>query len=54
MLNRTALDVYVLCETKWKNEWGTPDIGDDRYDLWMKNRSDMGGGGVIILTKKMC
>ncbi len=24
----------------------------DKYDLWMKNRSDKGGGRVIILTKK--
>ncbi len=31
---------------------GTPDIGDDKYDLWMKNRSDKGGGGVTILTKQ--
>ncbi len=27
-------------------------IGDDKYNLLMKNRSDKGGGGVIILTKK--
>ncbi len=51
LLSRTAPDV-VLCETKWKNEWGTPETGDDKYDLWMKNRSGKGGGGVIILTKK--
>ncbi len=29
------------------------DIGDDKYDLWIKNKSDKGGGGVIILTKNM-
>ncbi len=43
LLNRTTPDV-ALCETKWKNEWGT-DIGDDKYNLWMKNTSDTGGGG---------
>ncbi len=31
LLNRTAPDVAVLCETKWKNEWGIPDTG--KYDL---------------------
>ncbi len=36
---------------KWM---GTPDIGDDKYDLWMKNRSNKEGGGVITVTKKMC
>ncbi len=45
LLNRTTPYVAVLCGTNWKNEWGTPDIGDDKYDLWMKNRSDKGGGG---------
>ncbi len=38
VLNRIAPDVVVLCETKWKNEWGTPDIVDDKYDLWMKTK----------------
>ncbi len=36
----------------WKMNGGTPNTGDDKYDLWMKNRSDKGGGGVIIMTKK--
>ncbi len=54
LLIRTTLDGVVLRETKLKNERGTPDIGDDEYDLWMKSRSNKGGGRVIILTKKMC
>ncbi len=40
LLNRTTPDVAVFCETKWKNEFGTLDIGDDKYDLWLENRSD--------------
>ena len=45
-------DILVICETKWKDEWGLPEIGMDTYNLWMKNRRGKGGGGVMIWTKK--
>ncbi len=51
-LHRVKPDMMVLCETKWKDEWGLPDIGNGKYDIWLKNRSGKGGGGVMILTKK--
>ena len=40
------MSVLNLCETRWKNEWGVPDIGKGNY-----NRSDK-GGGVMVLTSK--
>ena len=46
LLVRVKPDILVLCETKWKDEWGLPDIGDGIYDIWLKNRSGKGGGGV--------
>ena len=42
----------ILTETKWRSEWGIPDVGDEKYDLWMRNRRNKEGGGVMILTKK--
>ena len=51
-LQREQPEVMIICETKWKDEWGVPEIGMDDYDIWMKNRRDKGGGGVMIWTKK--
>ena len=51
-LQRERPDVMVISETKWKSEWGIPDIGKENYDYWIMNRKDKGGGGVMILTKK--
>ena len=42
----------IICETKWKDEWGVPEIGMDKYNIWMKNRNGKGGGGVMIWTKE--
>ena len=33
LLERVKPDVVVLCETKWKDEWGVPLIGNGSYDL---------------------
>ena len=44
--------MMILSETNWKEEWGVPDIGKDKYDFWIRNRKDKGGGGVMILTGK--
>ena len=52
LLEREKPDMLVLSETKWKNEWSVPDIGKGNYDFWIRNRSDKGGGGVMILTSK--
>ena len=51
-LARVKPDIFVLCETKWKDEWKTPDIGNGLYDIWLKNQSGKGGGGVMIMTRK--
>ena len=42
----------ILTETKWRSEWGIPDVGDKKYNVWMRNRRNKGGGGVMILTEK--
>ena len=51
-LKRERPDVMVLCETKWKCEWGVPDMGNGNYDYWIRNRQEKGGGGIMILTRK--
>ena len=51
-MERVKPDILVLCETKWKDEWGIPNIGKEEYTLWIKNRSGKEGGGVMILTEK--
>ena len=53
-LERAKPDVLILCETKWKDEWPLPDIGKNKYEVWMKNRDGKEGGGVMILTEKRC
>ena len=51
-LERVRPDMMILCETKWKDEWGVPNLGKGKYDVWMKNRKDKNGGGVMVLTEK--
>ena len=51
-LERVMPDMLILCETKWKEEWGVPDIGNEKYNIWMKNRRDKGGGGVMMMVRK--
>ena len=31
-------DIMVLCETKWREEWGEPDLGMGRYTCINRNR----------------
>ena len=52
LLEREKPDMLVLTETKWKDEWGDPEMGKGKYDCWMKNRRNKAGGGVMILIKK--
>ena len=52
LLNINKLDIVILTETKWRSEWGIPDVGDQKYDVWMRNRRNTGGGGVMVLTTK--
>ena len=52
LLSREKPDMLVLCETKWKDEWGIPDLGNGRYEFWIKNRQEKAGGGVMVLTNK--
>ena len=52
LLERMKPDMLILSETKWKDEWGIPIIGNGDYTVWMKNRYEKMGGGVMILTKK--
>ena len=52
LLAREKPDMLALCETKWKDEWGMPDLGKGRYDFWIKNRQGKAGGGVMVLTNK--
>ena len=51
-MKREKPDMLILSETKWRNEWGDPDIVNEEYDYWMKNRKEKDGGGVMIATKK--
>ena len=53
LLEREKPDMMILSETKWKSEWGNPDIGKGKYDFGIKNgKGKGGGGGVMILTGK--
>ena len=52
ILDKEKPDMMILSETNWKEEWGIPDFGKDKYDVWIRNRKDKGGGGVMILTGK--
>ena len=52
LLEREKPDMMIISETNWKEEWGIPDISKDKYDFWIRNRKDKGGGGVMILTGK--
>ena len=52
LLKKEKPEVVIISETKWKDEWGIPDIGLDTYNIWMKNRCGKGGGGVMIWTRK--
>ena len=45
-------DVMIICETKWREEWGEPDIGTVNYNIWKKNRKGKKGGGIMIWTRK--
>ena len=53
LLEQEEPDVLLLTtETKWKDEWGIPDIGNGKYDFWIRNRKDKEGGEVMIMTGK--
>ena len=30
-------DMMVLCETKWRDEWGDPDLGRGKYESVIRN-----------------
>ncbi len=52
LLEQEKPGMMILTETKWKDEWGIPDIGNGEYDFWIRNRKDKDGGGVMIMTGK--
>ena len=41
-----------ITETKLCDEIKSIDFGENRYDVWMRNRNTKKGGGVLLLTKK--
>ena len=45
-------DIMVLCETKWREEWGEPDLGMGKYTCINRNRRGKEGGGVMVVIDK--
>ena len=45
-------DMMVLCETKWRDEWGDPDLGRGKCDCVIRNRKGKEGGGIMVLVDK--
>ena len=42
--------MVVLCETKWRDEWGEPNIGKGKYNCVNRNRKGKEGGGIMIMV----
>ena len=51
LLNINKPDIVTLTETKWRSECGIPDVGVVKYDVWMRNRRNKGGGVMVLTTK---
>ena len=49
VLKNEKPDIMVLCETKWRNEWGDPELGMGKYNCINRNRKGKEGGGVIVM-----
>ena len=45
-------DIMRITETKLTGNSALWNIGESRYNIWMRNREHKPGGGVMLLLKK--
>ena len=51
-LREYAPDVMGITETKLNDNIEMNNLGEGRYNVWLRNRKEKQGGGVMILVRK--
>lgn len=51
-LREYALDVMRIIETKLSDNIEVNDSGERKYNVWLRNRNEKQGGGVMVLVRK--